>query len=122
MGNTEIACFDRNPSHALGTKSQAILIFHCFLFLLVLRCFTSQGSLLAPSYGTDILHFCKMSFLIRKPSDQRLLDTSPTLIAAKPRPSSPFETKASTIRSCFLLGNLRTTLTRYQISDIGCRI
>jgi len=61
-------------------------------------------------------------FSIRTSSDQRLLDTSPKLIAAMPRPSSPFEAKASTIRSCFLLGNLRTTLTRYQISDIGCRI
>src|SRR3990167_4353141 len=49
-------------------------------------------------------------FPIRKSPDQRLLGTSPKLIAAKLRPSSPFRVKASTICSLnFLLGNLKTT-------------
>ena len=40
-----------------------------------------------------------LSFLIRKSSDQRLLGTSPKLIAAMLRPSSLFWAKASTIYS-----------------------
>lgn len=35
-------------------------------------------------------------FRIRKSPDQRLLDGSPRLIAATPRPSSPIGTKTST--------------------------
>ena len=45
----------------------------------------------------DVLQ-CKTGFPIRKSPDQRLLGTSPKLIAAKLRPSSPFRAKASTIR------------------------
>ncbi len=67
----------------------------CSLFLLLLRCFTSQGSLSA----SQSLQYsnCK-SCLIRKPPDQRLLRTSPKNIATMPRPSSPLRVKASTIR------------------------
>ena len=50
-----------------------------------------------------------MGFPIRTSPDQRLLGTSPKRIAAKLRPSSPFEAKASTIRPCFPLGNLEIT-------------
>jgi hypothetical protein len=43
------------------------------------------------------------SFLIRKSPGQRLLSTSPKLIAATLRPSSPIGVKASTIRPWFLI-------------------
>jgi hypothetical protein len=39
-----------------------------------------------------------LGFPIRKSTDQRLLDTSPRLIAVTPRPSSPQPPEASTIR------------------------
>ena len=50
-----------------------------------------------------------LRFRILTSPDQRLLGTSPKRIAAKLRPSSPFEAKASTIRPCFPLGNLEIT-------------
>jgi len=53
-----------------------------------------------------------LRFPIRTSPDQRLLGTSPKRIAAKLRPSSPFEAKASTIRPCFPLGNLEITKPR----------
>lgn len=53
--------------------------------------------------------FARWGFPIRKSSGQRLLGTSPKLIAATPRPSSPLRVKASTIRpySHFLEGNVK---------------
>src|SRR3989338_3497995 len=58
----------------------------------------------------ELLSFTQSGFPIRTSPDQRLLGTSPKLIAAKLRPSSPFRVKASTICSLnFLLGNLKTT-------------
>ena len=49
----------------------------------------------------------KIGFPIRTSSDRRLLGTSPKHFAAMLRPSSPYWTKASTIRSYkFPLGNL----------------
>ena len=55
-----------------------------------------------PRYASDIAirshGFAMRGFPIRTPPDQRLLGTSPKLIAAAPRPSSPHRTKASTIR------------------------
>ena len=69
---------------------------YCFIFLRVLKCFTSPGA--RPSITLRTICLRKLSFLIRKSPDQRLLVTSPKLIADKPRPSSPFRAKASTIR------------------------
>lgn len=67
----------------------------CFLFLWLLRCFTSPGSLSALQ---SLWYSNHRSCLIRKSPDQRLLRTSPKHIAAMPRPSSPLRAKASTIR------------------------
>lgn len=48
-----------------------------------------------------------IGYPIRRSSDQRLLHTSPKLIAATPRPSSPFGAKASAIHPyCCLLRSL----------------
>ena len=69
--------------------------WHCFLFLRVLRCFTSPGSRL--TFLMSRLRFTQSGFPIRKSPDQRLLNTSPKLIAVTPRPSSPPTPKASTI-------------------------
>ena len=44
---------------------------------------------------------CRPGSPIRKSPDQRLLGTSPKLIAATPRPSSPLRVKASTVRPWF---------------------
>ena len=68
-----------------------------FLFLRLLRCFTSAGSLRAEN-GTVVQFEAALGFPIRKSSDQRLLATSPRLIAGTPRPSSPQSPEASTIR------------------------
>ena len=46
----------------------------------------------------DMATLLAMGCPIRTSPDQRSLDTSPTLIAVTPRPSSPFCAKASTIR------------------------
>ena len=69
-----------------------------FLFLLVLRCFTSQGERLwnAPLDFTTLL---VKGFPIQKSPDRRLLGTSPKRIAAWPRLSSLFRAKASTVCS-----------------------
>ena len=67
---------------------------YLFIFLRLLRCFTSSGSLLFRDHMTLLT----WSFLIRKFPDQRLLGTSPKLIAAILRPSSLARTKASTVR------------------------
>ncbi len=80
-----------------------------FLFLRVLRCFNSPGSPAAP---ITVQHHRqkRWGFPIRRSPDQRLLVTSPKLIADMLRPSSPFQAKASTERSSFrfLSGNLKT--------------
>ena len=68
----------------------------CFLFLWVLRCFTSPGTL---SNCLEYPDFFRMGFPIRKSPDHRLLRTSPRSIAATLRPSSPFDVEASTIYS-----------------------
>ena len=46
----------------------------------------------------DIATLLAIGFPIRTSPDQSSLDSSPTLIAVTPRPSSPFCAKASTIR------------------------
>ena len=68
----------------------------CFLFLLVLKCFTSQGLHQTSSVW---LSSKWQGYPIRRSPDQRLLGTSPKLIAATLRPSSLFRAKASTIYS-----------------------
>ena len=68
----------------------------CFIFLLVLKCFTSQGLHQTSSVW---LPSKRQGYPIRKSPDQRLLGTSPKLIAATLRPSSLFRAKASTIYS-----------------------
>jgi hypothetical protein len=61
----------------------------CFLFLRVLRCFTSPG-LLPDPYGSRAFRFIvETGFPIRKSPDQRLVATFPRLIASTLRPSSP---------------------------------
>ena len=54
-----------------------------FLFLALLRCFSSRSS---PHYNiysySDTSGLPKVSFLIRKSSDQSLIDSSPKLMAA----------------------------------------
>ena len=100
---------------------------YCFLFFRLLRCFTSADTQRAQRashksqvtshkvfefYFMDFTtlwtlwtacyaRFCGFTaegFPIRTSPDQRLLSTSPKLFAATPRPSSPFDAKASTIR------------------------
>ncbi len=85
---------------------------YCSIFLWVLRCFTSPGSL-STTWSTQSSN-C-VSCLIRKSPDQRLLHTSPTLIAATLRPSSPLRAKASTIYSWVLLGTQKTITATYII-------
>ena len=54
----------------------------CFLFLALLRCFSSRRSPSYPMYSDkNILSFTKMGFPIRKSSDQSLIDSSPKLMA-----------------------------------------
>ena len=60
----------------------------CFLFLRLLRCFTSAGVAPYALAGRAIPFLAGLGFPIRKSPDQRLLDTSPRLIAVTPRPSS----------------------------------
>ena len=56
--------------------------FCFFLFLWLLRCFTSPGLPCMPMYSAcNMLILINMSFLIRKSSDQRLFGTSPGLFA-----------------------------------------
>src|SRR6056297_19575 len=57
---------------------------YCFLFLQVLRCFTSLGSL--PHTRVTSQHW--WGFPIQTLPGRRLIGTSPTLIAAIPRLSS----------------------------------
>lgn len=66
------------------------------MFLRLLRCFTSAGS--RSDAKSERLRFTQSDCSIRTSPDQRLLHTSPKLIAATPRPSSPHNAKASTIR------------------------
>ena len=55
----------------------------CFIFLQVLRCFSSLGLLPYPMYSDmDYLSFKRYGFPIRKSPDQSLLGGSPKLIAA----------------------------------------
>ena len=68
-----------------------------FLFLCLLRCFTSAGSRPMRFWRRAIRFIIGLGFPIRKSPDQRLLVTYPELIADTPRPSSPQSPKASTI-------------------------
>lgn len=82
-------CNARRLSHTLGLASSGFARHYsrnrcCFLFLWVLRCFTSPRSLYPPyifrreSPGT---HAPWRGFPIRTPSDQNSLISSPRLIA-----------------------------------------
>ena len=71
----------------LRVRSPLLTKYTWYLFLQVLRCFTSLG--LLPTLLRDHRDFALWSFLIRTSPDRRLLGTSPTHIAATPRPSSP---------------------------------
>ena len=101
-----------SPFSLAATKG----IDNCFIFLRVLECFASPGTLAEPRRAETrnhaenfsvvlriVLHssacrgFTATGFPIRTPRDQRLLDTSSGLIAVTPRPSSPQSSKASTI-------------------------
>ena len=66
-----------------------------FLFLWLLRCFTSPGVHRACAQYAG---FACMGCPIRRSPDQRLLNGSPRLIAVTPRPSSLLCVKASSIR------------------------
>ena len=73
-----------------------------FLFLWVLRCFTSPGALCRPmNLDDNILIDIKMGFPIRKSPDQRLLATFPRLIAG-----------------CYVL--LRLLASRHPPSTLEC--
>ena len=67
-----------------------------FIFLWLLRCFTSPGLLPTLLSGNAI--WLALRFRIRKSPDQSPLDGSPKHIVVTPRPSSPFDVKASSIR------------------------
>src|SRR3989344_217975 len=68
----------------------------CFIFLWLLRCFTSPGTL--PTFLSSNAILLALGFPIRKSPDQSPLDGSPKHIVVTPRPSSPFGVKASSIR------------------------
>src|SRR3989344_6529935 len=68
----------------------------CFIFLWLLRCFTSPGTL--PTLLPSCAILLAQGFPIRKSPDQSPLDGSPKHIVVTPRPSSPFGAKASSIR------------------------
>ncbi len=63
-----------------------ILNFRSFLFLRLLRCFTSPGS--RTTLSVMKYWFTILGYPIQKSPDQRLLATSPMLIAGTPRLSS----------------------------------
>lgn len=67
-----------------------------FLFLSLLRCFSSGGSPLGAMYSR-ITNSKELGFPIRKSPDQSLLINSPRLIADKLRPSSVLSAKASVV-------------------------
>ena len=69
-----------------------------FSFLQVLRCFNSLRSLPHPmNSGADPMALPTGRFRIQKSPDQRLLSSSPELIAATPRLSSAVGAKTSTM-------------------------
>ena len=73
---------------------------YCFLFLQVLRCFSSLGllSLRNDPYGSG--------FPIRRSSDQEVIRHLPEAYRSLSRPSSPLRAKAFTVRSYLLFFNL----------------
>ena len=81
-----MVCEANYESKGLGYSDFARHYFrnhNCFLFLQVLRCFSSLGSLPHPMYSDgDIPTFAGIGFPIRKSPDQSLLGGSPELIAA----------------------------------------
>ena len=70
-----------------------------FLFLQVLRWFTSLGSL-APAYefSGPFPRFAREGFPIRRSSDDNACVRLPEAYRSLPRPSSPVSAKASTVR------------------------
>ncbi len=78
-GNRKNLLPDHNGTRiATSSVDQKESSVYCFLFLLVLRCFTSQGTLL----HTQVTAEKQWGFPIRKSPDRRLIGTSPKLIAA----------------------------------------
>ena len=114
----------RHNSHTVRLKSSlGYFVFarrylrnsYWFIFLLVLKCFTSLGTL----SNIECLNSGSRpeSFLIRKFSDQRLLGTSPKHIATTPRPSSLHRSQGiHHMLLNFLLGNLKTTIICLQLT------
>ena len=100
-----------------------------FLFLWLLRCFTSPGT--PPRSARKFRHidisifrylrakhgspwFARRGCPIRSSPDQSPLDGSPKLIAVTPRPSSPLNVKASSIRPCLMSNFLELVLRPIQ--------
>ncbi len=81
---------------------------HFFLFLLVLRCFTSQGAL----SKSLVWNYRGLLYRVSPFGDLRIKGYRhlPEAYRSLSRPSSPFKVKASTICSYFLSGNLKTTV------------
>jgi hypothetical protein len=70
------------PRSLAATKRILQINWSCFLFLWLLRCFTSPGSLPTPIYSAqNNTAFPVLGFPIRKSPDQRLFATFPRLIA-----------------------------------------
>ncbi len=87
-----------------------------FLFLWVLRCFTSPGMLYTPMYSVySNSTFIELSFLIRTSTDQRLLGTFPWLFAPCNVLLRYNTVKASTIRSCVYYENTKLYFRLFYI-------
>ena len=87
----------RMPNHGLGCSPFArhyLGNHYCFLFLRVLRCFSSPGALL-PMTDDDV--FNQPGCPIRKSTDHSLF-AAPQAYRSLSRPSSPVHAKASSIR------------------------
>ncbi len=84
---------------------------HCFLFLLVLRCFTSQGTL----SKSLVWNYRGLLYRVSPFGNLRIKGYRhlPEAYRSLSRPSSPFKVKASTICSYFLSGNLKTTVVAH---------
>ena len=86
-----------NPGLGCSAFARRYLRNRClFLFLRVLRCFSSPRSLYPPyAFGRESP--LRWGFPIRKSLDQRLVCQLPRAYRRLPRPSSPLDAKTSTV-------------------------
>ena len=114
------ACLSRHFTRTLGSSAFARRYLRnrcCFLFLQILRCFTSLRSLLTPMHSvpSTLAGGLPHSEILRS----RLYYQLPQAYRRFTRPSSPLDAKTSAVRPSCLITNLTPRCSTFRVTPVG---